>query len=116
MAEPRVFKMAFSKVYPLYLQKVEKKGRTKAELDAVIAWLTGYGEDALHARIGGDGDIAAFFNDAPEPNPDRDKVKGVVCGVRVETVEDPLMRDIRILDKMVDELARGKAMNKVLRT
>ncbi len=111
----RVFSMAFAKVYPLYAQKVEKKGRTRAELDAVIQWLTDYDEAGLAERIARGVSFEAFFAEAPALHPNRTLIKGVVCGVRVEDVEDPLMQLIRYLDKLVDELARGKALEKVLR-
>ncbi len=111
----RVYSIAFGKVYPLYVQKAEKKGRTKAEVDAVIAWLTGYEGDALQRAIDGGVDLEGFFAGAPRMNPDAGLIKGVVCGVRVEEIEDPLMQKIRYLDKLVDELARGKKLASVLR-
>ena len=111
----RVFRMKFAKVYPLYVAKAEKKGRTKAEVDAVICWLTGYSQRALEGQIKKETDFETFFKEAPKMNPGRKLIKGTVCGVRVEDIEDPLMRDIRYLDKLVDELAKGKAMEKVLR-
>jgi hypothetical protein len=110
----RVYGMSFARVYPLYVQKVEKKGRTKAELDEVITWLTGY--DDLEAVIEEEPDLETFFAEAPRMNPARSEIKGVICGVRVEEIEEPLMQEIRYLDKLVDELARGKAMEKVLRS
>jgi hypothetical protein len=112
----RVFSMAFAKVYPLYVQKVEKKGRTKAELDTVIQWLTGYDDEGLARQIASGASFEAFFADAPSLNPNRTLITGVVCGVRVEHVEEPLMQLIRYLDKLVDELAKGKALEKVLRS
>ena len=115
MARHRVFGMVWGKVYPLLVQKAEKKGRTKAEVDEVICWLTGYDQAGLDAQIAAEKDVETFFTEAPEPNPNRTLIKGVVCGVRVEEVEDPLMREIRYLDKLVDELARGKAIEKILR-
>ena len=115
MDKHRIFRMAFAKVYPLYVQKAQRKNRTREEVDQVIRWLTGYDQQALQRQIDAGVDFETFFAQAPAPNPDRDLVKGVVCGVRVEEIEDPLMRDIRLLDKLVDELARGKAMAKVLR-
>ena len=115
MARHRVFGMVWGKVYPLLVQKAEKKGRTKAEVDEVICWLTGYDQAGLDAQIAAEADVEAFFTEAPKPNPNRMLIKGVVCGVRVEEVEDPLMREIRYLDKLVDELARGKAIEKILR-
>ena len=111
----RVFAMSVASVYPLYLAKVGKKGRTKAELDEVICWLTGYDETELAHHLEAGTTFEAFFAQA-SLNPNADLITGVVCGVRVEDVEDPLMRRIRYLDKLVDELARGKAMEKVLRT
>ena len=116
MAEHPVYRMAFSKVYPLLVQKAERKGRTKAEVDEVICWLTGYDNAGLQSQIAKDVDIATFYAEAPQMHPNRDLIKGVVCGVRVETIEDPLMKKIRQLDKLVDELAKGKAMEKILRS
>jgi len=115
MTNERVFKMEFSKVYPLLVKKAERKGRTKAEVDEVIRWLTGYDDRGLKAQIERNVDYETFFNEAPRINPDAEKIKGVVCGVRVEDIEDPLMRKIRWLDKLVDELAKGKPMEKILR-
>lgn len=111
----RIFQTAFAKVYPMYVQKAERKGRTRAEVDQVIRWLTGYSQAALERQVAREVDFTTFFAEAPAMNPRRGFVTGVVCGVRVEEVEDPLMRQIRILDKLVDELARGKALEKVLR-
>ena len=116
MAEHPVYRMAFSKVYPLLVQKAERKGRTKAEVDEVICWLTGYDYAGMQAQIDKDVDIATFYAEAPQMHPNRDLIKGVVCGVRVETIEEPLMKTIRQLDKLVDELAKGKAMEKILRS
>lgn len=110
-----VFKMPFARVYPLYVQKVERKGRTKDEVDRVIGWLTGYDADALTRQLAANVDFEQFFDQAPAFHPNASLVKGVVCGVRVEEVADPLMRKIRILDKLVDELAKGRAIDKVLR-
>ena len=110
----RIFQTSVSAVYPLYVEKLEKKGRTRAELDAVIEWLTGFDEDALAAHLAAGTTFAGFFDDA-ELNPDTSLITGVICGVRVEQIEDPLMQKIRYLDKLVDELARGKALEKVLR-
>ena len=107
--------MSFASVYPLYIAKAEKKGRTKAEVDEIIAWLTGYEGESLQAALDDRRDFETFFAQAPTPNPSRDLIKGVVCGVRVEEIEEPLMREIRYLDKLVDELARGKKMDKILR-
>jgi len=111
----RVFKMPFASVYPLYVQKVEKKGRTKQELERVITWLTGYSPEHLQRQIDSGVDFETFFAQAPAFHPNATLIKGVVCGVRVEEVADPLMRQIRQLDKLVDELAKGKTLEKVLR-
>lgn len=111
----RIFKMAFAKVYPMYIQKAEKKGRTREEVDQVILWLTGYDKAGLQRQVDEQVDFETFFAEAPALHPNSALITGVVCGVRVESVEDPLMQKIRYLDKLVDELARGKAMEKVLR-
>lgn len=111
----RVFRMAFASVYPHYVAKAEKKGRTKQELDAVIAWLTGYDERALQQQIEKRVDFQTFFAEAPRLNPNASKINGVICGYRVEEIEDPLMQKIRYLDKLVDELAKGKKLDKILR-
>jgi hypothetical protein len=111
----RVFKMAFAGVYPHYVAKAEKKGRTKAELDEVIRWLTGYTQKALESALTKRTDFETFFKEAPKLNPKAKKVTGVVCGVRIEDIESPLMRKIRILDRLVDELAKGRPMEKILR-
>ncbi len=111
----RVFKMTFASIYPLYVQKVEKKGRTKAELDEVICWLTGYSPRALAEQVKRKTDLATFFREAPKLHPNAKKITGVICGVRIEEIEDPLMRKIRYMDKLVDELAKGRAMEKILR-
>lgn len=113
--KPRVFAMSFASVYPLYVQKAEKKGRTKAEVDEVIAWLTGYRGATLARAIDARVDLETFFGRAPRMNPNAGLITGVVCGVRVEEVTDPLMQRIRWLDKLVDELAKGRAMDKILR-
>jgi hypothetical protein len=115
MANDRVFAMKFSKVYPLYVQKAERKQCTKEEVDAIIRWLTGYDQAGLDRQIAEESDFATFFAQAPAFNPNSDKVTGVVCGIRVENIEDPLMQKIRYLDKLIDELAKGKAMAKILR-
>jgi hypothetical protein len=115
MAEHRIFKISFAGVYPHYVAKAEKKGRTKAEVDEIICWLTGYTQAQLDHQIDARTDFTAFFGAAPMMNNARSEIKGVVCGVRVEEVADPLMREIRYLDKLVDELAKGKAMEKILR-
>jgi hypothetical protein len=115
MAGHRIYKMSFSSVYPAYVAKAEKKGRTKAEVDAIIDWLTGYDAEDLNKALDDKRDFETFFAAAPRLNPDRELITGVVCGVRVEGVEEPLMREIRCLDKLIDELAKGKAMDKILR-
>jgi len=112
----RIFTTSVASVYPLYVAKVEKKGRKKAEVDAVICWLTGYSQKKLEAQLKKQTDFETFFQQAPRMNPARSLIKGVVCGVRVEDIEEPTMREIRYLDKLVDELAKGKAMEKVLRS
>lgn len=114
--KPRIFTTAFSKVYPLLVQKAEKKGRSKEEVDTVIRWLTGYDAQNLQEQIDREVDIETFFAEAPQINPNAHKIKGVVCGVRVEEIEDPLMQKIRWLDKLVDELAKCRAMEKILRS
>lgn len=115
ISEHRIFTTPFAQVYPLYVEKVERKGRTRSEVDQVICWLTGYTQGALQAQIKAGVDFRAFFAEAPQLHPNRVKIRGVVCGVRVEDVEDPLMQKIRYMDKLVDELAKGKAMDKILR-
>lgn len=116
MAKHRIYTTSFASVYPAYVAKAEKKGRTRAEVDEIIMWLTGYGHAELEAQLRDRTDFETFFAEAPRPNPLRTLITGVVCGVRVEAVEEPTMREIRYLDKLVDELARGKAMGKILRT
>jgi len=111
----RIFTVSVASVYPHYVAKAEKKARTKAEVDQIIRWLTGYDQAGLEARLADRTDFETFFGEAPALNPARAEIKGVVCGVRVETIEDPLMRELRYLDKLIDELARGKAMEKILR-
>ena len=111
----RVFAIKFAKVYPLYVQKAEGKKRTKKEVDQIICWLTGYDQAGLQQQIKQENDLKTFFAQAPRMHPNTALIKGVVCGVRVEEVEDPLMRKIRYLDKLIDELAKGKAMEKILR-
>jgi hypothetical protein len=115
MTEERVSKMPFSSVYPLLVRKAERKGRSRAEVDTVINWLTGYDEAGLTEQLAGESDYETFFADAPQMNPNASKITGVVCGVRVETIEQPLMQKVRWLDKLVDELSKGKAMEKILR-
>ena len=115
MPKDRIFTTAFSKVYPLYVQKAERKKRTKDEVDEIIRWLTGYSQAGLEKQIKQQSDFESFFAKAPAIHPNTSLIKGVVCGVRVEEVEDPLMQKIRYLDKLIDELAKGKAMEKILR-
>lgn len=115
MENTRIFKMSFASVYPLYIQKAEKKGRTKAEVDEIIYWLTGYNSQTFQQHIDNETDFETFFKQAPQINPNASKITGVICGYRVENIENKLMQQIRYLDKMVDELAKGKAMVKILR-
>ncbi|MFB0971733.1 MAG: DUF2200 domain-containing protein [Tissierellia bacterium] len=116
MNNEKIYKMSFAKVYPLLVQKAERKGRTKAEVDEIITWLTGYNNLELNAIIEQDTNYEEFFNNAPKLNPNVDKIKGVVCGIRVEEIEDPLVKKVRWLDKLIDELAKGKSMEKILRS
>lgn len=116
MTKHRIYTTSVASVYPHYVAKAEKKGRTKAEVDEIIRWLTGYSQKKLEKVLKDKTDFETFFAGAPEMNPSRTLIKGVVCGVRVEEVEEPTMREIRYLDKLIDELARGKAMEKILRT
>lgn len=116
MSEHRIFKTAFASVYPMYVQKAERKSRTRAEVDQIICWLTGYDDDELQQQLEKKCDFKTFFAEAPAMNSDRSLIKGVVCGVRIEEIQDPLMQEIRYLDKLVDELAKGRAMDKILRT
>jgi|SRR5689334_6194661 len=111
----RIYTVSVASVYPHYVAKAEKKGRTKAEVDEIVRWLTGYSQEELGARLEGKTDFETFFAEAPRLNPSRTLITGVVCGVRVEDVEEPTMREIRYLDKLVDELAKGKPMEKILR-
>jgi len=115
MDHTRVFKMSFAGVYPLYIKKAERKGRTKEEVDAIIRWLTGYDQQALQNQIDRKIDLQTFFDEAPALNPNATKITGVICGYRVEEIEDKLMQKIRYMDKLVDELAKGKALEKILR-
>ena len=115
MTRHRIYSTSFASVYPLYVAKAEKKGRTKAEVDEIICWLTGYDQAGLERALGARTDFEAFFAEAPRLNPSRSVITGVVCGVRVENVEEPLMREIRYLDKLIDELAKGRPMAKILR-
>lgn len=115
MAQHRIYSTPFAKIYPMYVQKAERKQRTKEEVDQVICWLTGYDQVGLEKQIEKQNDLETFFAEAPALHPNSSLIKGVVCGVRVEDVEEPLMRKIRYLDKLIDELAKGKAMEKILR-
>jgi len=115
MDNQRLFKIPFANVYPMYIQKAEKKGRSKAEVDAVIYWLTGYNKQTLQYQIDKNSDLETFFDQAPLINPNVSKITGLICGYRVEEIEDKLMQKIRYLDKLVDELAKGKTMEKILR-
>ena len=115
MSDHPVFKFKFAKVYPMYVQKAERKGRTKEEVDEIIRWLTGHDQAGLQRQIDDEVDLETFIGEAPRLNPDRELIKGVVCGVRVEDIEEPTMREIRYLDKLIDELAKGKTMEKILR-
>jgi len=115
MTRPRIYTTSFASVYPLYVAKAERKGRTRAEVDEIILWLTGFTRDGFAAQLAAGSDFETFFAQAPGLNPARADIKGVVCGVRVEEVAEPLMREIRYLDKLIDELAKGKAMGKILR-
>ena len=116
MSRHRIFTTSVASVYPHYVAKAEKKGRTKDEVDEIIRWLTGYGQHELEARLEDRTDFETFFAEAPAMNPSRALIKGVICGVRVEDIEEPTMREIRYMDKLIDELARGKKMEKILRT
>ena len=111
----RIYGVSFASVYPLYVRKAEAKGRTQAEVDQIIRWLTGYTPASFKAQLKKNATFEAFFTEAPKLNPNRSLITGVVCGVRVEDIEDPLMRELRYLDKLIDELAKGKAMEKILR-
>lgn len=115
MLQENLFKTPFAKVYPYYVAKAERKGRTKAEVDEIIRWLTGYSQKEFEAQLEKQTGLEAFYGKAPHPNPARSLITGVVCGIRVESIEDPTMREIRYLDKLIDELAKGKAMEKIFR-
>ena len=115
MAAHRIYATSFASVYPLYIAKAEKKGRTKAEVDKIVCWLTGYSQKQFEAQIAGRKDFEAFFAEAPHLNPARTLIKGMICGIRVENITEPTMREIRYLDKLIDELAKGKEMEKILR-
>ncbi|QRX64433.1 DUF2200 domain-containing protein [Dysgonomonadaceae bacterium zrk40] len=111
----KIYKLSFAGVYPYYIAKAEKKGRSKAEVDAIICWLTGYSENDLQEILAGDMDFETFFRQAPQMNPNASKITGLICGIRVEEIEDEIVQKIRYLDKLIDELAKGKAMEKILR-
>lgn len=115
MNNTKIFKMSFASIYPHYVSKAEKKGRTKAEVDEIICWLTGYNATTLQQQIDNQVDFETFFGEAPQINPNVSKITGVICGCRVEAIEDKLMQKIRYLDKLIDELAKGKKMEKILR-
>jgi len=116
METHRIYKMPFARVYPAYIAKAERKGRTKKEVDAIIAWMTGYDAKGLKAVLKNETDMKSFFADAPRLNPKRKLVTGVICGVRIEDIKEKTMREIRYLDKLIDELAKGREMEKILRT
>ena len=116
MEEHRIYKISFSNIYPLYIAKAENKNRTKAEVDQIIYWLTGYDQKGFATLLERQTSLKDFFTEAPKLNPSRSLITGVICGVRVEEIKEPLMREIRYLDKLIDELARGKAMEKILRS
>ncbi|KGP92318.1 hypothetical protein N780_01960 [Pontibacillus chungwhensis BH030062] len=115
MTKHKIYTMSFASVYPHYVKKAEKKGRTKSEVDEIIRWLTGYDQEGLETQLQKETDFETFFEEAPGLNPSRTMIKGVICGVRVEDIEEPTMQEIRYLDKLIDELAKGKAMEKILR-
>ena len=115
MLKNRIFAMKFAKVYPLYVQKAQRKNRTQEEVDQIICWLTGYDRAGLRRQIEGENDLQTFYAQSPRIHPNSALIKGIVCGVRVEDIEDPLMRNVRYLDKLIDELAKGRAMEKILR-
>lgn len=115
MSKHKIYTMSFAKVYPHYITKAERKGRTKSEVDKIIRWLTGYSQEELEAQLENETDFETFFAEAPQLNPSRALIKGVICGVRVEDIEEPTMQEIRYMDKLIDELSKGKAMEKILR-
>jgi hypothetical protein len=115
MKKHRIYTMSFGNIYPLYIAKAEKKGRTKTEVDEIIRWLTGYSQEELEAQLEKQKDVETFITEAPQLNPSRALIKGLICGIRVEDIEEPMMQEIRYLDKLIDELAKGKAMEKILR-
>ncbi|MDQ5951781.1 MAG: hypothetical protein QG639_1062 [Patescibacteria group bacterium] len=112
----RIYTMSFARVYPEYVAKAERKSRTKAEVDQIISWLTGYSQKELEAQLKNETEVETFFVQAPNLNPSRSLIKGVICGVRIEEIKEPIMREIRYLDKLIDELAKGKTMEKILRS
>ena len=116
MAKHRIYSMSVASVYPHYVAKAEKKGRTRAEVDEIIRWLTGYSQETLEGRLEEKTNFEDFFEQAPALNPSRSLITGTICGVRIENIEDPLMREVRYLDKLIDELAKGRPMEKILRT
>ena len=115
MTKPKIYNMSFASVYPHYVAKAEKKGRTKSEVDKIIRWLKGYSQETLEKQIENEIDFETFFNEAPHLNPSRELIKGVICGIRVENIKEELMKEIRYLDKLIDELAKGKNIEKILR-
>lgn len=115
MSKHQIFTMSFARVYPLLVSKAEKKGRTKSEVDEIIRWLTGYTQDEMEEQLKKQIDYETFYKEAPRLNPSRTRIKGVICGVRIEDIEEPIMQEIRYLDKLIDELAKGKSMDKILR-
>jgi hypothetical protein len=115
MTKPRIYAVSFKSVYPLYVAKAERKGRTKTEVDEIICWLTGYSPQELKAQLEKQTDLETFFTEAPKLNPARALIKGLICGIRAEDIKEPTMQEIRYLDKLIDELAKGKAMEKILR-
>ncbi|MED1747779.1 MAG: DUF2200 domain-containing protein [Bacillota bacterium] len=115
MTKPKIYTMSFAKVYPLYIAKAERKGRTKAEVDKIICWLTGYSQEELQIQLAKQTDFETFFAEAPDLHPSRSLIKGIICGVRVEDIVEDTMQNIRYMDKMIDELAKGNAMEKILR-
>ena len=113
--QDRIYKMSFAKIYPLYVSKATKKGRTKVEVDTIIQWFTGYDKKELERHLTMETDFKSFISEAPDLNPNRNLITGIICGIRVENIEEPIMKEIRYLDKMIDELAKGKALSKILR-
>jgi hypothetical protein len=111
----RIYSMSFARIYPLYITKVERKGRTKTEVDAIIRWMTGYTQKGLESELKKETNLETFLMDAPKLNPARKLITGVICGIRIEDIKDPVMREIRYMDKLIDELAKGRAMEKILR-